>query len=125
MQSDAVSGLSAGVAAARLARDGPNEIVKRVPTPAWRRFLAQFEDALVILLLIATAISVVLWWADRDGALPYEALAILAVVLFNATLGFIQEARAEAAVNALRALSADEASVLRDGIRQTIPAAQL
>lgn len=93
MPSDAVNGLSAGAAAARLARDGPNEIVKRVPTPAWRRFLAQFEDALVILLLIATAISIILWWVDRDGALPYEALAILAVVLFNATLGFIQEAR--------------------------------
>ncbi|HEY0305145.1 MAG TPA: cation-translocating P-type ATPase, partial [Longimicrobiales bacterium] len=77
------------------------------------------------LLLIATAISVVLWWADRDGTLPYEALAILAVVLFNATLGFIQEVRAEAAVNALRAMSANEASVLRDGTRQRIPAVDL
>jgi len=118
-------GLTAGEAAARLARYGPNELEAEQPVPAWRRFLAQFQDVLVILLLIATAISAGLWAYERDATLPYEALAILAVVLLNATMGFIQESRAEAAVAALRAMSADEATVIRDGERRRVHAAEL
>ena len=109
----------------RLARYGPNELVAEPPVPAWRRFLAQFQDVLVILLLIATAISVGLWLYERDTALPYEGLAIFAIVLLNGLLGYVQEARAEQAVAALRAMSAAEASAIRDGQRQAIPAAQL
>ena len=123
--SDARRGLSAAEAQARLDRHGPNELPSHEPTPGWKRFLAQFQNALVILLLIATVISAVLWWFEREAALPYEALAIFAVVLLNATMGFVQEARAEAAVTALRAMSADEAAVVRDGKRLSIPAAQL
>ena len=109
-------------AATRLERDGPNELTAEPPVPAWRRFLAQFQDVLVILLLIATAVSAGLWVYERDSALPYEALAILAVVLLNATMGYLQESRAEAAVAALRALSADDATVIRDGERRRVPA---
>src|SRR5512143_4296791 len=74
---DGRCGLSAGEARARLARHGPNELSAEKPVPAWRKFLAQFHDVLVILLLVATAISTVLWLIERDTALPYEALAIL------------------------------------------------
>ncbi len=80
---------------------------------------------LVILLLIATAISGGLWIYERDAALPYEAIAILAVVLLNATLGYIQESRAEAAVAALRAMSAADAIVIRDGERRATRATDL
>ena len=80
---------------------------------------------LVVLLLVATAVSVALWFVERDTALPYESIAIFAVVLLNATMGFIQESRAEAAVTALRALSASEASVIRDGERRHVAAAEL
>jgi P-type Ca2+ transporter type 2C len=93
--------------------------------PGWRRFLSQFQDVLVILLLVATAVSVGLWFVERDTALPYDSIAIFAVVLLNATMGFIQEARAEAAVAALRAMSASEASVIRDGERRRVAAAEL
>jgi P-type Ca2+ transporter type 2C len=93
--------------------------------PGWRRFLSQFGNVLVILLLVATAVSVGLWFVERDTALPYESIAIFAVVLLNATMGFIQESRAEAAVAALRAMSASEASVVRDGERRRVPAAEL
>ena len=122
---DVHRGLTDDEARARFTRDGPNELAPEPPVPAWRKFLAQFQDVLVILLLIATAVSAAVWFYERDSALPYEAIAIFAVVLLNATMGFVQEARAEAAVAALRALSAEEATVIRDGERKRVPATHL
>ena len=125
LHSDADEGLSRSEALARLARDGPNALEAEPPIPTWRRFLAQFQDTLVILLLIATAISIGLWAYERDTALPYEGLAILTIVLLNGVLGYVQEERSERAVAALRALAAPSASVIRDNERQRIPAAEL
>ncbi len=125
LETDATTGLSADDARARRERFGPNELASEKPTPAWRRFLAQFQDVLVILLLIATAISTALWAIERDAALPYEAIAIFAVVLLNAAMGYIQESRAEAAVAALRAMSAADAEVVRDGQRISIASTDL
>ena len=122
---DGRRGLSEEEARSRLERHGRNELTAERPVPAWRRFLAQFQDVLVVLLLVATAISAALWFVERDSALPYEALAILAIVLLNAAMGFVQEARAEAAVAALRAMSAAEATVVRGGERRRVPAAEL
>ena len=81
--------------------------------PAWRKFLGQFRDVLVVPLLIATAISAGLWLVERDSALPYEAIAIFAVVLLNAVMGYVQQSRAEQAVAALRQMSAAYATVNR------------
>jgi Ca2+-transporting ATPase len=118
-------GLSEGVARTRLERFGRNELTAEKPVPAWRKFVAQFKDALVILLLLATAISAALWVVERESALPYEAIAILAVVLLNAVMGYVQESRAASAVAALRKMSADEAAVIRDGEWQSVPAAEI
>ena len=123
--SDVRRGLTDEDARARLARYGPNELASTPPAPAWRRFLAQFQDVLVILLLIATAISALLWVYERDTSLPYESIAIFAVVLLNATMGYIQESRAEAAVAALRAMSAADAHVIRNGERRRVPASEV
>ena len=123
--SDARLGLQQADARSRLERYGRNELPAGAPVPAWRRFLAQFQDVLVVLLLIATAISAALWAYERESALPYEALAILAVVVLNATMGYLQESRAEAAVVALRAMSAGEATVIRGGERHSVPAAEI
>ena len=123
--SDTQRGLSEAEAHARLKRDGPNELTAEKPVPRWRKFLGQFCDVLVILLLIAAAISFALWLMERESALPYEAITILAVVLLNALMGFIQESRAESAVAALRKMSADQATVLRDGQHRQIPATEL
>ncbi|MFL5617467.1 MAG: cation-translocating P-type ATPase [Gemmatimonadaceae bacterium] len=123
--SDGTRGLADVEAQRRFARDGPNELAAEPPEPAWRRFVAQFQSVLVLLLLAATAISLALWFVERDTPLPYDAIAILAIVLLNAALGFVQEARAEQAVAALRSMSAAEATVIRDGERRRIPAREL
>lgn len=118
-------GLSDSEAQSRLQQHGRNELVAEPPLPASRRFLGQFRDVLVILLLVATAISAGRWASERDAALPYEAIAIFAVVLLNATMGYVQESRAEAAVAALRAMSAADATAIRDGERRSIPATDI
>ncbi|MET0391220.1 MAG: cation-translocating P-type ATPase [Polyangiales bacterium] len=125
LESDPQRGLSEHEAEARLTRYGHNELTAEPGLPAWRRFLAQFQDVLVILLLIATAISTVLWFEERETPLPYEALAILAVVLFNAIMGFLQESRAESAVASLKQLTAAHAQVVRDGERHSIEASRV
>ena len=96
---DADRGLGDAEAVRRLEQHGRNELTGKAAVPAWRRFLTQFHDVLVVLLLVATGISVALWVFQRDAALPYEAIAIFAVVLLNATMGFVQESRAEAATS--------------------------
>jgi Ca2+-transporting ATPase len=78
-----------------------------------------------MLLLIAAAISLVVWLYERDEPLPFEALVIFAIVLLNGILGFVQEERAERSVAALRAMAAAEASVLRDGRLQRVSATDL
>jgi Ca2+-transporting ATPase len=119
------TGLSEKEAQERLSRYGKNELMAEKPVPAWRKFLAQFQDVLVILLLIATLISAGLWLYERDTELPYEAIAIFAVVLLNAVMGYVQQARAEEAMAALRQMSAAHANAIRDGTRQSVPAQEV
>ena len=125
LRSDARQGLSDDEARARLEQHGRNELAAEPPVAAWRKFLAQFQDVLVILLLVATAISAGLWVYERDSALPYEAIAISAVVLLNAIMGYIQESRAESAVAALRQMAAAQAHVIRDGQQRSVAATEI
>ena len=105
-KTDARLGLSEGEAQQRLALYGRNELASEKPTPAWRKFLAQFQEVLVVVLLIATAVSALLWVYQRESEWPYEAITIFAVVLLNAAMGYIQEERAKSAVAALRQMAA-------------------
>ena len=123
--SDVRRGLTEAEARVRLQRHGRNELTADAPVPAWRKFLAQFEDVLVIMLLVATAISAGLWLYERDSPLPYEAIVISAVVLLNAVMGYLQEARAESAVAALQQTAAARAHVIRDGEPRRAAAADL
>jgi P-type Ca2+ transporter type 2C len=125
LSTDPRNGLTQGEARSRLQRYGRNELAPEKPVPAWRKFLAQFQDALVILLLIATAISAGLWLYERETAVPYEAIAILSVVLLNAALGYIQESRAETAVAALKQMAAAHARVIRDAERRNVAATEV
>src|SRR5690606_12932132 len=122
---DPETGLSSSEARARLARCGPNRLQEARSKPAWRRLLEQFTDVLVLLLIGAAAISAILWLGERDRALPYGAVAIFAIVLLSALIGFFEESRAEKAVAALRRMAAATARVIRDGELRTIPAEEL
>jgi Ca2+-transporting ATPase len=118
-------GLRAAEASARLARFGRNELEPAPPVPHWRRFLAQFESPLVLLLLAAGLVSLGVWWFEGRQHAPYEALTILAIVLANAILGFAQEERAERAVASLKRMTAATALVIRDGEGRSVPAAEV
>ncbi|HKT79112.1 MAG TPA: cation-translocating P-type ATPase [Vicinamibacterales bacterium] len=125
LATDLEHGVAEDEARSRLARHGRNELATDKAVPRWRRFLSQFKDVLVVLLLVATGVSAGLWLVEGGAAMPYEAIAILAVVLLNATMGFIQESRAEAAVAALRSMSAAEATVIRGGEHRSLPATDI
>ena len=122
--SDAARGLDGAEAKRRLEQYGPNQLKSAPETPWWKRLLEQFENFLVIILLVAIVISVIEWLLQdpRESALPYEAIVITAIVVLNALLGFFQEARAERSVRALMALAAPESTVIRDGERQRVAA---
>jgi Ca2+-transporting ATPase len=122
LATDNVRGLSNSEAQRRLEQYGNNRLKSAPETPWWRRLLEQFENFLVIILLVAIVISVIEWLLQdpRESALPYEAIVILAIVILNALLGFVQESRAEKSVRALMALAAPEATVVRDGERQRV-----
>jgi Ca2+-transporting ATPase len=122
---DRIHGLSAAEAAARLARVGPNALAEPEPVRWWRRLLEQFESPLVLLLVAAVLVSFAVWAIEGAHGVPYEAVTILVIVILNAVLGYVQEARAEAAVESLKKLAAPHAIVVRDGERRTMPAADV
>jgi P-type Ca2+ transporter type 2C len=116
-------GLSQGQAQERLECYGRNELTAEARVSEWCKFFAQFTDVLVILLIIACSVSAGLWLYEHESALPYEAIAILAIVLLNALMGYVQQTRAEQA--ALRLMLAARAKVIRDGMRHSLPATAL
>ncbi len=123
--SDPRTGLTAAEAARRLEAHGPNELASEPPVPAWKRFLAQFRDPLIYLLLAAIAISIVAWAIEGAGGWPVDAVVIAAIVVLNAVLGFVQEAKASSAVAALAKMTEVTSSVLRDGVVARIPSREL
>ena len=115
---DSQCGLSAAEAARRLATCGRNELLEPPPVPLVRRLLAQFHQLVIWILIVAAALSAALGdWADTT--------AIAAIVIVNATIGFVQEERAQQALGALRRLSAPQARVVRDGAVAVVPASNL
>jgi len=123
--SDPERGLTGSEATRLLAEFGPNELQAVSPRPAWRRLVAQFQDPLVYLLLGAIVVALVAWLIEGREGFPADAIVIAMVVVANAALGFVQEARAANAVAALARMTAMTSSVLRDGERRRIPSAEL
>ncbi|GAB6181085.1 calcium-transporting P-type ATPase, PMR1-type [Desulfotomaculum defluvii] len=111
-------GLAEHQAKERLEQIGPNKLLSSERKPPWKMLLDQFKDFMVLVLIAATFISGMLGeWAD--------AVTIMIIVIVNAILGFVQEFRAEKSMEALKALTAPEALVVREGVERKIPAADL
>lgn len=102
----------------RLAQHGPNRLPMAARRSALVRFLAHFNNVLIYVLLVAGLTTALLGhWVDT--------VVILAVVVLNAVIGFVQEGRAESAMEAIRDMLSPRAAVLRDGRRETVEAADL
>ncbi|MEI7813538.1 MAG: cation-translocating P-type ATPase, partial [Coriobacteriia bacterium] len=112
------SGLDTADAARRLNADGPNELPPPPRPSRLRMFLAQFNDIMVWLLIAAVLIAA----AGRDWV---DAVVILTIIVLNAVLGFVQENKAEQAIDALREMSAPHATVIREGRKQMVTAGGL
>jgi Ca2+-transporting ATPase len=111
-------GLSRDEADRRLREYGPNELQAAHRVSPWEILLEQFKNVLIIILLIATALSLFLGHG-------IESIVIAVIVLFAVVLGFIQEYRAERAIEALKKMAAPTATVLRDGLELKVPAREL
>lgn len=122
---DLERGLGTEEAAARLARDGRNELRAASREPTWRRVLSQFQDPLIYLLLAAVAITLAAWLIEGRHGWPVDAIVIALVIVLNGGLGYAQEAKAENAVAALASMTAATCSVLRNGELLRIPSAEL
>jgi Ca2+-transporting ATPase len=103
LEVDARKGLSAAEAARRLEQDGPNRLAEARREPLWKAFLRQFKDLLIVILRGAVISLLV----TREWETP---VVIALVVLLNATIGFVQESRAEASLEALKKMLGDHGS---------------
>lgn len=116
--SDAGRGLSEEVAAERLQKFGPNRLEEIGRVSPWRQFASQFTEFIILVLIGAAFVSGLLQeWTD--------AIAILVIVLLNGILGFVQQHRAERALEALKKMAAPLARVIRQGEVRSIPAEEL
>jgi Ca2+-transporting ATPase len=117
-------GLSADQVAQRLAEYGPNQLEERATRNPWLIFLGQFTEIMVIVLLVAAAISFAIAIFDPHESFV-DSIMIMIIVILNAILGFTQEHRAERAIAALKKLAVSRVRVRRDGITQEIEATSL
>lgn len=118
LDTDVQQGLTCDQVAARRQQFGFNELLAAPRVPVWKKLLGQFQDLVIWILIIAAVISgAVGEWTDTA--------AILAIVLFNGIIGFLQEERAGQALEALRRISAPMAKVVRGGALSVVPAREL
>lgn len=125
LATDLALGLTRVQALQRLQKDGANALAQPLPAPLWRRLLPHFQSPLIYLLLVAAAIALTLWVIDGDSGWPVDAIVISAIIVFNAALGYLQEARAEHAIAALARMTKVMSSVIRSGQVLRIPSVDL
>ena len=123
LQSSADTGLCRAEAEQRLADYGLNELIETGGRSRWQILLDQFTDVMLLMLIGVAVVAAVL--DVRAGKFPKDAVAIAAIVLVNAVLGYLQESRAEKALAGLKTLSAPSVQVIRDSQRQSLPAKNL
>lgn len=119
------TGLSSERVSELAAKFGPNKLNEKKKKTNLQRFLEQFKDVMIIILLIAAMISFVIACIEGDPMEFFEPVLILLIVILNAIMGMVQESKAEKALDALKNMSAPHARVLRDGEEKVIDASQL
>ena len=117
------TGLSGEEAQKRIEEYGYNELKEQNKTTVFQKFLNQFKDFMIIVLLIAAVISGVLSFMEDEGLV--DSIIILAIVILNAIIGVVQECKAEASLEALKKMSGYVAKVVRNGKTETIPTKEL
>ncbi|MCQ2533605.1 MAG: cation-translocating P-type ATPase [Clostridia bacterium] len=116
LKSDVSLGLTKEEAESRLEKYGPNSLGDEKKVPLWKKFLAQFCDAMVFVLIGAAVLSAVIAVMNHEGIAGWiDVFVILAIVILNAVLGVYQEGKADEALAALKKMSSPQAKVIRDG----------
>ena len=95
LSSDMERGLSGAEVRARLERYGSNELPEAPRINPFRLLASQFRSVFIVVLLVAAALNLVIWFHGHEGRMPYDTLVIMAIVLANAALGFSQDFKAE------------------------------
>lgn len=125
LETDMISGLSQEEVLKRKEKYGENKLEEAKKKTNFQKFIDQFKDAMIIILLIAAAISFGLAIEEGNAEGFFEPLLILLIVIVNAIMGVVQENKAEKSLAALMSLSSPQACVIRDGKKQIIPASEL
>lgn len=125
LSTDKTQGLSAEEAAKRLAEYGPNKLKEKKKKSAFARFIDQFKDVMILILIAAAVISFVIACINGEPSEFFEPALILLIVVLNAVMGVVQESKAEKALDALKNMSAPHARVIRGGKETMIASADL
>ncbi|MBR3247324.1 MAG: cation-translocating P-type ATPase [Clostridiales bacterium] len=116
IDTDLVKGLTSNEASLRYAKNGPNSLGEEKKVPLWKRFLQQFADAMVFILIAAAVLSGYMAYKSGGGIEEWiDVFVILAIVILNAVLGVYQEGKADQALAALKKMSSPQTKVIRDG----------
>jgi len=128
LSTDSEKGLTSAEAQKRLLEYGLNTLGEKKQTPLWKRFLQQFKDVMVLILLAAAALSTFMAVGELKvgnfGGLV-DVFVILAIVIINAVLGVYQEGKADQAIAALKRMSSPQTKVIRDGAQKMLPSEQI
>ena len=125
LNSDITKGLTSAQVTELRSRYGENKLREKKKKTALQRFIDQFKDVMILILIAASAISFVIALSEGDPEGFFEPILILVIVVVNAIMGTVQEGNAEKALDALKSLSAPHARVIRDGEEKLIDAADL
>lgn len=125
LKTDVDAGLTSSQAEERLQKYGENKLQEKKKKTNLQRFAEQFKDVMIIILLIAAAVSFAIAVHEGDAGEFFEPVLILAIVVANAVMGMLQEGKAEKAMDALKSLSAPHAKVMRNGKEELLEASML
>lgn len=119
------SGLSTTDAASKLEKYGPNKLKEKKKKSTFQRFVDQFKDVMILILIAAAIVSFTIICIEKNWAELFEPGLIVLIVILNAVMGVYQEGKAEKALDALKNMSAPHARVIRNGVETVIDAADL